>query len=430
MYKQILKQYTNIAIEISNEAQEFGKEGEKRTKIISSEGIAFTLLDVTVDKYELLAKDILRQNDLSHKFSEKYIERKLQSIIAKIIQSNEKEKYAKKLLEDLINSLLSYDQEWIVLVPLSGLEVGLDSIKLGKITIFKMTQQKTEEFLTQFDKITLATKSTTEAKQEMIQMSHNIFESLLGDACAKFHAIAEPERARERAEEETRRVLDILRYCIPFLYTSNLRVNLSLKGERNRQLRWTPIVSCDKKSASLRSRVIGPIAPFELNNKNIDKMKKIGVFELFNVLAKRKQQLSNFEEALLRSIHWFSNHLDQYEIENQFLNLVTCLETLLTPRDNDPISTAIAEGIAILLITSSDNRDDMIKRRMDIKSRVKELYGKRSGISHGGSKQIFESEVRELRMIAKILIIEMIRRKDEFRSQKELLSWIEKQKLG
>lgn len=430
MHEQILKEYTNIVVEISNEAQKPGRKGGKRTEIIFSEGVTFTLLDETVNKYESLVKSILRQNDLSHKFSEKHIERKLRSIIAKIIQSNEKEKYAKKLLEDLINSLLRYDQEWIVLVPLSGLEVGLDSVKLGKITIFKMTQQRMEEFLTQFDKITLATKSTTEVKQEMIQMSHNILESLLGDACAKFHAIAEPERARERAEEETRRVLDILRYCIPFLYPSNRRVNVSLKGEKNRQLRWTPIVSYDKKSAFLRSQLIGPIAPFELNNKNIDEMRKIGVFKLFNILAKRKQQLSNFEEALLRSIHWFSNHLGQHEIENQFLNLVTCLETLLTPRDNDPISTAIAEGIAILSITSGDNRDDMIKKRMDMKSRIKELYGKRSRISHGGSKQIFESEVRELRMIAKILIMEMIRRKDEFQSQKELLSWIEKQKLG
>ncbi|MHA1228772.1 MAG: hypothetical protein ACTSPV_18755, partial [Candidatus Hodarchaeales archaeon] len=399
--------------------------------IIFSEGIAFTLLDETVNKYESLAKNILHQNDLSHKFSEKYIERKLQSIIAKIIQSNEKEKYARKLLEDLINSLLSYNQEWIVLVPLSGLEVGLDSIKLGKITIFKMTQQKMEELLTQFDKITLATKNTTEVKQRMIQMSHNIFvESLLGGACAKFQAIAEPERAIERAEEETRRVLDILRYCIPFLYPSNLRVNVSLKGERNRQLRWTSVVSCDEKSAFLRSRVVGPIARFELNNENIDEMRKMGVFKLFNILAKRKQQLSNFEEALLRSIHWFSSHLNQYEIENQFLNLVTCLETLLTPKNNDPVSNTIAEGVAILLITSDDNRDDKIKKRMYMKSRIKKLYGKRSGISHGGSKQIFESEVRELRMIVKILIMEMVRRKDEFQSQKELLSWIEKQKLG
>ena len=207
-------------------------------------------------------------------------------------------------------------------------------------------------------------------------------------------------------------------------------MNVSLKAEENRQVRWTPIISCNMKSVSLKSELIGQIALFKLDNESIGRMEKIGAFKLFDILAKERQQLSNFEEALLRSIHWFSNHLDQYEIENQFLSLVICLETLLTPRNNDPVCTAIADGVAILSITNDNNGDDMIEKRMDLKSRVKKLYRKRSGISHGGKKQIFESEVRELRMIAQILIIEMIRRKDEFQSQEELLSWIEKQKLG
>ena len=430
MHKQILKKYTSMLIEISNEAQKIGRKGEKRTKIIFSEGVPFALLDKTVGKYESLTKDILGQNDLSYKFSEKYIEGKLNSVIAKIIQSNEKERCARKSLEDLINSLLNYNQEWTVLVPLAGLELELDSIGLGKITIFKMTHQRMEEFLAQFDKITLARRTRKETKQEIMQVSRKVFKSLLGDACAKFQVVAEPERARERAEEETRRVLDILRYCIPFLYQKSLRVNVSLKAEKNRQVRCTPIISCDMKSASLKSELIGQIALFKLDNESIGKMEKIGAFKLFDTLAKERQQLSDFEEALLRSIHWFSNHLDQYEIENQFLSLVICLETLLTPRNNDPICTAIAEGIAMLSITNGDNRDNRIEKRMHLKSRVKKLYRKRSGTSHGGKKQIFESEVRELKKIAMILLMEMIRRKHEFQSQRDLLVWIEKEKLG
>ena len=330
MHKQTFKKYTSMLIEISNEAQKIDRKGEKRTVIKFSEGASFVLLDQTVDKYESLVKGILGQNDLSHKFSEKYIEGRLRSVIAKIIQSNEKERCARKSLEDLINSLLNYNQEWTVLVPLAGLELELDSIGLGKITIFKMTHQRMEEFLAEFDKITLATRTGKEAKQEMMQVSRKVFKSLLGDACAKFQVVAEPERARERAEEETRRVLDIFRYCIPFLYQKSLRVNVSLKAEKNRQVRWTPIISCNMKSASLKSELIGQIALFKLDNESIGKMEKIGAFKLFDTLAKERQQLSDFEEALLRSIHWFSNHLDQYEIENQFLSLVICLETLLS----------------------------------------------------------------------------------------------------
>ncbi len=430
MHKQTFKEYTSMVMDISNEAQEIGNTSRKRTEIMYIEGIQFALLDQTVDKYESLVKGILGQNDLSHKFTEKYIERRLKSVIAKTIKSNEKERCARKCLEDLISRLFNYSHKWTVLVPLAGLELKLDSIRLGKITIFKMTQEKMEEFLVQFDNITLATRNGKEVKQQMKQVSHKVFKSLLGDVYAQFQVVAEPERARERAEEETRRVLDILRYCTPFLYHKSLRVYVSLKAEKNRQVRWTPIISCDMKSSSLSSKLIGQIALFKLDNESIGKMEKIGAFKLFDTLAKERQQLSDFEEALLRSIRWFSNHLDQYEIENQFLSLVVCLETLLTPRNNDPICNAIAEGTAILSITNDNNRDDMIEKRMDLKSRVKKLYRKRSGISHGGKKQIFESEVRELKMIAMILLMEMIRRKHEFQSQKELLDWIEKEKLG
>lgn len=430
MHGQIVKRYASAAVEICVEAQDFGKKGAKKTKVVCVEGAGFALLDQTVDKYESLVKRILSQNDLSNKFSEKYIERKLDSIIARTAQCDNKEEHANTLMQDFVDSLLSYDKGWVVLVPLSGLEMGVDSIDLGRITIFKMTQQKMEEFLTQLDNIALATKSTMEVKQEIIRRNHSILEALRGDTCTRFEVTAEPERAKERAEEETRRVLDILGYCIPFLYPSNLRVNISLKGEIDRQLRCTPMISSDGKSASLPSRVIGPIAPFALNNENIDKMGKIGAFRLFSILTKAKRELNDFEEALLRSIHWFSNHLNQVEIENQFLSLVTCLETLLTPRGDDPIGNSIAEGIAILLITDDGNRNDMVARRMNMKSRLKKLYRKRSGISHGGSKQVFESEVRELRMIAKILIAEMVRKKDEFQAQKDVLDWIDKQKFG
>ena len=155
---------------------------------------------------------MLREENWGDKFSEKYIKKELQTIIAKIIKSNEKQKDAKDLLEKLIRSLVNYNQEWIVLVPLSGLVMKLDSIKLGKVTFYPITKEK-------------------------IKNLHTKIESI---------------------------------------------------------------------------------------------------------------QVGEFERTLLHSVHWYSSSLTQYEIENQFLNLITCLETLLTQRDGNPIRTAIAEGVQFL----------------------------------------------------------------------------------
>ena len=169
--------------------------------------------------------------------------------------------------------------------------------------------------------------------------------------------------------------------------------------------------------------MVGPLVPFELGDSDIKQMEEIGAFKLSDILAKPEKQLTDFEKTLLRTLHWFSSSLTQHEIENQLLNMITCLETLLTPRDGNPIGTAIAEGVAILIRTGYEDR-------ITLKKKVQEIYRSRSAVSHGGKKEIFESDVKELEEISRTLIKTMIKRKDEFKSQKELLKWIEKQKLG
>jgi len=57
-------------------------------------------------------------------------------------------------------------------------------------------------------------------------------------------------------------------------------------------------------------------------------MERIGAFKLSDILAKPEKQLTDFEKTLLRTLHWFSSSLTQPEIENQLLNMITCLETI------------------------------------------------------------------------------------------------------
>lgn len=141
------------------------------------------------------------------------------------------------------------------------------------------------------------------------------------------------------------------------------------------------------------------------------------------VLEKPAEALADIERVLLRGLHWFGNALGHEEAENELLSLTTCLEAFLTPRDGNPIGTAIAEGIAILL-------SDQLEERKRLKKRVKDLYGKRSGVSHGGKKAVLESDLIELRDISKRLVHKVITLLGSVSSQKELLTVIEDAKLG
>ena len=151
-------------------------------------------------------------------------------------------------------------------------------------------------------------------------------------------------------------------------------------------------------------------------------MERIGVFRFSQILNKSDSSLTDFEKTMLRSLHWFANSLRQDESENAFLNLITSLEALLTPRDGNPIGTAIAEGCAFLL--SKD-----IQSRKRVKRKIKELYGFRSGVSHGGKKAISDADLIELRAYWMAILSKLSDRVGEWNSQKDFLDWIEDQKF-
>jgi len=191
-------------------------------------------------------------------------------------------------------------------------------------------------------------------------------------------------------------------------------------------IRTTPTLSLDGQSYELPSSYKGPLQPFELSPENIQNIEQIGIFKVAEVL-KLPGKMTDFEKTLLRGIHWFATSQTQFEKENEFLNLMTCLETFLTPSGAALISPSlanqVAEGAARLLTTELENRKALTKR-------IQSLYGMRSGVSHGGQKAILETDLADLRNIAKELIFQMIERKDKFLTHKALLKWLDERRLA
>jgi Apea-like HEPN len=134
----------------------------------------------------------------------------------------------------------------------------------------------------------------------------------------------------------------------------------------------------------------------------------------------QKSQQSDFERTLFRGIHWFAASQKQFERENELLNLMTCVETFLAPPDGRSVKNEVARGVALLLATEPE-------MRKVLKEKVRDLYRVRSEISHGGQQIVLEQHLVELRTIAINLIFQMIERKEEFTSQKSLISWLKNQ---
>jgi len=240
--------------------------------------------------------------------------------------------------------------------------------------------------------------------------------------CAEFRVVAEPQRAEERAVEECNRVLELLRYSIPSLYKDFQRVEIGFLWEIIQSHGAVLTVESLTPAYHCSSRIIGPATPFEINETTLQAFESLGVFQVGKILQKN-QEANDFEKAILRAIHWHGTSVSQTEIENKFLNLLISIESVLTPKGRESITNAIAEGVALVL------GDDLETCRR-LKKRMKELYSNRSGLSHGGSKEILESDLLHLQDIAGKLLVWAIKQVDNFKSHQELFDWIEVQKFS
>lgn len=407
---------------VDNTSEPF-QEVKGRTKNIMSEGIAFSLANGFVDTFEDVARTLLQDEGWSEKFSEKYVEGLLQKILVRTLRDGNSSNI-EQYFDEIINEFTNYSQECVVYLPLVGIQMSMEELPIGKVILKKMTDSRVSALMSEIEQITQSLQYTPEEKAKILELEQRkIGDNIRNQVCSIFKVVAEPEQAWIRAEEETRRVLDLLRFAIPALYPKGFNVAIGLQGEVFRVSRWIPILSTDGKSFTAQENIVGPLIPFEINDPHLERMIKIGMFKMSKVIAKLDKELGDFERVVLRALHWVANSQTQEESENKLLNLITCMETFLTPRDGNPIGTFIAEAVAILLADNLENR----KR---LKKRVQELYRLRSAVSHGGRKAILDTDLSELEKIAGILTMTLIKRMDEFPTHKALFDWIESKKLG
>jgi hypothetical protein len=393
------------------------------SKVVISEGIGFALDDKLALLFYDISKKFVQDDIWGKKFSEKYVNNKLDNMLIKIIRDGNSAN-AMNYLEEFIEELDNYSAELIVYVPLDGIEMPIQKMQIGKVILKNMNDEEITELTTKIEQIVLSSKNTPTEKEYYIKHENeNINKYIRRNICAEVRIIAEPDKAHEMAEDEARRVIDLFRYAAPAIYGSSLKVAIGIKGDINSTIRHIPIISSGSGGYYPRSYRAGAIGDFVLSPKNIESLTQLGVFKVSEILSKPDEDISNYEQTLLKGIHWFSSSQIQQDLENKLLNLITCLEALLTPDDGNPIGTAIAEGVAFIVA-------DDVEKRTRIKKSVKHLYNKRSAISHGGQKVVLESDLSELQQIAGTLIMILIDRKDEFNSKKNLLDWIEAKKFS
>ncbi len=412
----VIKKIEAIASNINKPPEKY-----KKSKFYIREGKQFNIYDEYIDMFEDVLRDVHNHKNWSNIVSEKYIHNELIKIILSIY---EKKSNVLNDFDALFSFIEDYSEQNIVYIPISGIVMEPEELSFGNKKLFKITEDNQEVYRKKIEAILLKTKHTDEEKNEFIDIIRNRISPFnVGSIYFRCSYVAEPTKAFENGIEEVNAILDIFRYAIAYLYQDDQRVYINISGINPPGKTVVPIFNQEGTRFNIQAFNSGQLFPLELNEKNLKAFKDIGVFTLCDILTKPERKRAEFERKLLKGIHWFACAQSYIEIENRFLNLITCLETLLTPKDGNPIGTAIAEGVAILVAND-------LEARKKIKKRVKQLYSVRSAVLHGGKSKILESDINDALNITRSLIMVLIDRLDKFVKYNDLLNFIEAKKLG
>jgi hypothetical protein len=328
-------------------------------------------------------------------------------------------------VNQFIADLEDYTIEHTVFLPLANISMEIDTLEIGKIILNNMTVAFIEKLITQAEAHRIRPEMLQNQKDRERTHLRDLFNQFKGDVCAEYHVIAEPGRAVERAEDECRRIFDLLRYAMALIEPNepneyNFDLHFLTKGGWASSS-YTGLVFAQNVFDTI-PRYNNSSKIFSITSNTIERMRGIGVFDIAAIL-KSDSAITEFKEILLRSIHWFADAHIQTEKENKLLSLITCLECFFSERQADKVANSIAEGVAFTLGTNFDERKDL-------KEKVKDFYDKRSRVSHGGKKAILDAELTELIKLVGEILAKMISAKNNYRTQKDLFDWIEIQRLS
>ncbi|AZB71730.1 HEPN domain-containing protein [Synechococcus elongatus] len=374
-------------------------------------GVAFYLPEGIRWPPDQILEELFKREGYKERFSSKFLGDQISNIFSKFLIEEILD--IEKSLEDLIKELDNYSEERIILIRIEGILLHKICFDLGRVRLSPGDDSLLEEITEITDKvIDLTLMSEEEKSYSKYELRQQYLERMKGACIAVVKVGAEPIRAIEVAKEEVRRSMDLLRLGIKAIQGINDRSRIGIAGDHP----TARVEALAISELNLNNQIDLVGHPLQVNNQFVDELEKLELFLISEAL--RKEKCTDLEEAIIRSIHWFSVAVCQDEKSNAFLLLVVSLEVLFKPNQGSSIASTVAESIAFLLARTKEERLETAKL-------VRKFYGMRSSVAHSGRSSFSEKDLYQLMIISMEVILETIHRSIETKSQKELMEEIE-----
>ena len=396
MDKEIIKE--NIK-KICSEVTPFDKKSfEDRTKpskLFFTNKTLVRIEDLSLRAFYEVLNELMSDDFIKRNFTGKYVEKKLEELIVKIM--NRKEDIRFDELDDELDrfreSIKKDISERTFIYPIVNLKIT-KPIVMGNVTFISFSEEH-KSIKEHCFKILETSKSPKEVVESMKKQDEDTFKFLNQFVCAKVNIRGEASKCIESGYEIVERSLDVLRLYVPLnVYSGKGFVGVFGDLTATKAL----VLYFDDRNFSWHHEIKGFLLPFEIKNEYIKLMEDNGLSRINHMLTRSR---NNFENSLITAMHWFGKAIKNVEDKDRFLCFFIALETLLVKDKNEPVVNCLRERIAFLLEKKKE-------RRIQLSKIIRDLYDLRSRIVHSGLMEVPPRDMRQLHLITQQVVLTLV----------------------
>lgn len=367
----------------------------------------------TYPTFQSLPKELLSWSKAEKQCSLEYIARILQGVIVSIVlrRSLPTIDDARSRIVALLDLLATAWPEQTVIHELHGV------IFIGTVRPFTIAGVRVARFtsrdkarLTALYKSFCSRISDRKERGEFLALLKERVDLLGIETVVWCTYAAEDTRARELSLDTMHWVVILFRYAYMAIHHSNGRTAIGIAPH------LTPanlVIARDHDGKPRLSAAVPPAESldyFPVFHSTREKMRKAGVFVFSSILEGsdngRTLEPRSFRFTLLQALRWTVDSLDQTNNASKILAMTVGLETLFS-EDRYNLGSQVADGTAMVLARDPVEREKISKK-------VKDLYDKRSAVTHGRGTSVSDADVLEMQDMATSVIAVLCHHADDY----------------
>jgi len=361
-------------------------------------GMHYHFLPEALEKWENLVQQISNKV-FGDQFSLTYINKGLR----KYFHENY-ENYDSENLSSFLSELKENASDLLFYIPLYGVRLSKQELSIGNFSLKTVEAVKDEiSALAPHLRLDIMLDRTIEPNQVLLINNYQ----------------TDSEKALDITLTQTNRFIDILNWKFSQLIqpADDMKYLVSLQKPRHDNLNYFSL--SNKKSITTNFKSLFSTYSLDLNIDIIEgHICNNEVSWLVELITQEK--INDYYDAILKSIHWFSQFWIEQQSDNKLLYLAISLEALLS--EAFATSSFVSDRVAFIL-----GKDKV--SRLKLRDLSKKLYDLRSDIAHGNNINIVQDQdLHELEIITRKVIQYALNNRDTFDSLKEFKKSIDEKK--